>query len=91
MSFFQNICQILWCSVNGSCRSKLDSPIDGTRCGPGKVNASCFVLLGFGFHLPGEEMILAQRPLILHVSYYWCYVVDLTSVFSLSGVSPENV
>lgn len=48
--FFQNICQILWCSVNGSCRSKLDSPIDGTRCGPEKVGgASSFVLLGCGF------------------------------------------
>uniref|UniRef100_A0A672PWR3 ADAM metallopeptidase with thrombospondin type 1 motif, 12 n=1 Tax=Sinocyclocheilus grahami TaxID=75366 RepID=A0A672PWR3_SINGR len=33
----ENVCQILWCSVNGSCRSKLDSPIDGTRCGPEKV------------------------------------------------------
>lgn len=47
----QNVCQILWCSVNGSCRSKLDSPIDGTRCGPEKVGgASCFVPPGFGFH-----------------------------------------
>ncbi|KAG7278284.1 hypothetical protein CRUP_036361 [Coryphaenoides rupestris] len=31
-----NVCQILWCSVNGTCRSKLDSPIDGTRCAPEK-------------------------------------------------------
>lgn len=54
-SLFQNVCQILWCSVNGSCRSKLDAPIDGTRCGPEKVGAdSCFVLLESGFHLEGE-------------------------------------
>lgn len=60
-SFFQNVCQILWCSVNGSCRSKLDSPIDGTRCGPEKVNgASSFVLLVFGFYLP-ERRAIAQR------------------------------
>ncbi|KAK3514728.1 hypothetical protein QTP70_029197 [Hemibagrus guttatus] len=26
-----NVCQILWCSVDGACRSKLDAPIDGTR------------------------------------------------------------
>ncbi|XP_013867217.1 A disintegrin and metalloproteinase with thrombospondin motifs 12 [Austrofundulus limnaeus] len=38
-----NVCQILWCSVNGSCRSKLDSPIDGTRCGPEKwcISGEC--------------------------------------------------
>ncbi|CAK6950782.1 LOW QUALITY PROTEIN: A disintegrin and metalloproteinase with thrombospondin motifs 12 [Scomber scombrus] len=41
-----NICQILWCSVNGSCRSKLDSPIDGTRCGPGKwcISGECVIV-----------------------------------------------
>lgn len=44
LCFFQNVCQILWCSVNDSCRSKLDSPIDGTRCGPEKVNCDS---LGF--------------------------------------------
>lgn len=55
-SFFQNVCQILWCSVNGSCRSKLDSPIDGTRCGPDKVDdARVFVLLGFRFHSPRDR------------------------------------
>uniref|UniRef100_A0AAY4DAT3 Peptidase M12B domain-containing protein n=1 Tax=Denticeps clupeoides TaxID=299321 RepID=A0AAY4DAT3_9TELE len=39
----ENVCQILWCSVNGSCRSKLDSPIDGTRCGPNKwcISGEC--------------------------------------------------
>ncbi|XP_009693889.1 PREDICTED: uncharacterized protein LOC104158026, partial [Cariama cristata] len=26
-----NLCQTLWCSVKGSCRSKLDAPADGTR------------------------------------------------------------
>ncbi|KAI5101712.1 A disintegrin and metalloproteinase with thrombospondin motifs 12, partial [Silurus meridionalis] len=38
-----NVCQILWCSVDGSCRSKLDAPIDGTRCGPGKwcISGEC--------------------------------------------------
>lgn len=46
-SFSQNVCQILWCSVNGSCRSKLDSPIDGTRCGPGKVRDTSFFTLDF--------------------------------------------
>ncbi|KAL2091719.1 hypothetical protein ACEWY4_011517 [Coilia grayii] len=41
-----NVCQILWCSVNGSCRSKLDSPIDGTRCGPDKwcISGECVVV-----------------------------------------------
>ncbi|XP_062874431.1 A disintegrin and metalloproteinase with thrombospondin motifs 12 [Trichomycterus rosablanca] len=43
----ENVCQILWCSVNSSCRSKLDAPIDGTRCGPGKwcISGEC-VLVG---------------------------------------------
>ncbi|KAM7391303.1 hypothetical protein PAMP_022003 [Pampus punctatissimus] len=42
----ENICQILWCSVNGSCRSKLDSPIDGTRCGPEKwcISGECVIV-----------------------------------------------
>uniref|UniRef100_A0A8C2WTC9 ADAM metallopeptidase with thrombospondin type 1 motif, 12 n=1 Tax=Cyclopterus lumpus TaxID=8103 RepID=A0A8C2WTC9_CYCLU len=37
---------ILWCSVNGSCRSKLDSPIDGTRCGPEKwcISGECVIV-----------------------------------------------
>ncbi|XP_060763669.1 A disintegrin and metalloproteinase with thrombospondin motifs 7 [Neoarius graeffei] len=41
-----NVCQILWCSVDGSCRSKLDAPIDGTRCGPGKwcISGECVVV-----------------------------------------------
>ncbi|XP_031426378.1 A disintegrin and metalloproteinase with thrombospondin motifs 12 isoform X2 [Clupea harengus] len=41
-----NVCQILWCSVNGTCRSKLDSPIDGTKCGPDKwcISGECVVV-----------------------------------------------
>nr|XP_040051232.1 A disintegrin and metalloproteinase with thrombospondin motifs 12 isoform X2 [Gasterosteus aculeatus aculeatus]XP_040051233.1 A disintegrin and metalloproteinase with thrombospondin motifs 12 isoform X3 [Gasterosteus aculeatus aculeatus] len=41
-----NMCQILWCSVNGTCRSKLDSPIDGTRCGPEKwcISGECVIV-----------------------------------------------
>ncbi|XP_069563959.1 A disintegrin and metalloproteinase with thrombospondin motifs 12-like [Brachyistius frenatus] len=41
-----NVCQILWCSVNGSCRSKLDSPIDGTSCGPEKwcISGECVIV-----------------------------------------------
>lgn len=41
-----NVCQILWCSVNGTCRSKLDSPIDGTRCGPEKwcISGECVIV-----------------------------------------------
>uniref|UniRef100_A0A4W5KAS0 ADAM metallopeptidase with thrombospondin type 1 motif, 12 n=1 Tax=Hucho hucho TaxID=62062 RepID=A0A4W5KAS0_9TELE len=41
-----NVCQILWCSVNGSCRSKLDSPIDGTSCGPKKwcISGECVIV-----------------------------------------------
>ncbi|XP_066471221.1 A disintegrin and metalloproteinase with thrombospondin motifs 12 [Tiliqua scincoides] len=31
-----NVCQTLWCSVKGSCRSKLDAAADGTRCGENK-------------------------------------------------------
>lgn len=34
---FQNVCQTLWCSVRGFCRSKLDAAADGTRCGEKKV------------------------------------------------------
>ncbi|XP_006116580.2 A disintegrin and metalloproteinase with thrombospondin motifs 12 isoform X1 [Pelodiscus sinensis] len=38
-----NICQTLWCSVKGSCRSKLEAAADGTRCGENKwcFNAEC--------------------------------------------------
>ncbi|XP_043941316.1 A disintegrin and metalloproteinase with thrombospondin motifs 12 [Protopterus annectens] len=38
-----NVCQILWCSLDGSCRSKLDSAADGTRCGEKKwcLNGDC--------------------------------------------------
>ncbi|XP_061585512.1 A disintegrin and metalloproteinase with thrombospondin motifs 12 [Cololabis saira] len=45
-SEIDNVCQILWCSVNGSCRSKLDSPIDGTRCGPEKwcISGECVIV-----------------------------------------------
>uniref|UniRef100_A0A8C5VK50 ADAM metallopeptidase with thrombospondin type 1 motif 12 n=1 Tax=Microcebus murinus TaxID=30608 RepID=A0A8C5VK50_MICMU len=32
----ENICQTLWCSVKGFCRSKLDAAADGTRCGEKK-------------------------------------------------------
>ncbi|KAK2837875.1 hypothetical protein Q5P01_015087 [Channa striata] len=41
-----NVCQILWCSINGSCRSKLDSPIDGTRCGHDKwcISGECVIV-----------------------------------------------
>uniref|UniRef100_A0A8C9SL74 ADAM metallopeptidase with thrombospondin type 1 motif, 12 n=1 Tax=Scleropages formosus TaxID=113540 RepID=A0A8C9SL74_SCLFO len=42
----ENICQVLWCSVNDSCRSKLDSPADGTRCGPDKwcISGECVIV-----------------------------------------------
>ncbi|OBS77745.1 hypothetical protein A6R68_19866, partial [Neotoma lepida] len=33
----ENVCQTLWCSVKGFCRSKLDAAADGTRCGEKKV------------------------------------------------------
>ncbi|XP_051890079.1 A disintegrin and metalloproteinase with thrombospondin motifs 12-like [Pristis pectinata] len=38
-----NICQTLWCSLNGSCRSKLDAAADGTNCGKKKwcFNGEC--------------------------------------------------
>uniref|UniRef100_A0A3Q2QC48 ADAM metallopeptidase with thrombospondin type 1 motif, 12 n=1 Tax=Fundulus heteroclitus TaxID=8078 RepID=A0A3Q2QC48_FUNHE len=41
-----NVCQILWCSVNDTCRSKLDAPIDGTRCGPDKwcISGECVIV-----------------------------------------------
>ncbi|XP_012874125.1 PREDICTED: A disintegrin and metalloproteinase with thrombospondin motifs 12 [Dipodomys ordii] len=32
----ENVCQTLWCSVKGFCRSKLDATADGTRCGEKK-------------------------------------------------------
>ena len=37
MFVFQNVCQTLWCSVKGFCRSKLDAAADGTQCGEKKV------------------------------------------------------
>ncbi|XP_051784068.1 A disintegrin and metalloproteinase with thrombospondin motifs 12 [Erpetoichthys calabaricus] len=39
----ENVCQTLWCSVRGSCRSKLDSAVDGTRCGENKwcISGEC--------------------------------------------------
>ncbi|KAJ8285307.1 hypothetical protein GJAV_G00025360 [Gymnothorax javanicus] len=42
----ENVCQTLWCSVNGSCRSKLDSPADGTRCGQDKwcISGECVIV-----------------------------------------------
>ncbi|XP_035291520.1 A disintegrin and metalloproteinase with thrombospondin motifs 12 [Anguilla anguilla] len=42
----ENMCQILWCSVNSSCRSKLDAPADGTRCGQDKwcISGECVVV-----------------------------------------------
>ncbi|XP_066568227.1 A disintegrin and metalloproteinase with thrombospondin motifs 12 [Amia ocellicauda] len=42
----ENVCQTLWCSVNGSCRSKLDSPADGTRCGEDKwcISGECVIV-----------------------------------------------
>ncbi|XP_078407889.1 A disintegrin and metalloproteinase with thrombospondin motifs 12-like [Cetorhinus maximus] len=38
-----NVCQTLWCSVHGSCRSKLDAAADGTKCGEKKwcFNGEC--------------------------------------------------
>uniref|UniRef100_H3AVP0 Peptidase M12B domain-containing protein n=1 Tax=Latimeria chalumnae TaxID=7897 RepID=H3AVP0_LATCH len=45
-----NVCQTLWCSVKGSCRSKLDSAADGTRCGEKKW---CF---------SGECVTVGKRP-----------------------------
>ncbi|XP_062943282.1 A disintegrin and metalloproteinase with thrombospondin motifs 12 isoform X2 [Cynocephalus volans] len=32
----ENVCQTLWCSVKGFCRSKLDAAADGTQCGEKK-------------------------------------------------------
>ncbi|KAM4707185.1 A disintegrin and metalloproteinase with thrombospondin motifs 12 [Discoglossus pictus] len=41
-----NICQTLWCSVKGYCRSKLDAAADGTRCGENKwcFNGECITI-----------------------------------------------
>ncbi|XP_069780132.1 A disintegrin and metalloproteinase with thrombospondin motifs 12 isoform X2 [Narcine bancroftii] len=41
-----NICQTLWCSLNGSCRSKLDAAADGTSCGDMKwcFNGECIAV-----------------------------------------------
>ncbi|XP_018122012.1 A disintegrin and metalloproteinase with thrombospondin motifs 12 isoform X2 [Xenopus laevis] len=41
-----NVCQTLWCSVKNSCRSKLDSAADGTRCGENKwcFNGKCITV-----------------------------------------------
>ncbi|XP_030048871.1 A disintegrin and metalloproteinase with thrombospondin motifs 12 [Microcaecilia unicolor] len=41
-----NICQTLWCSVKGFCRSKLDAAADGTKCGENKwcVSGECIIV-----------------------------------------------
>eukprot|EP00062_Callorhinchus_milii_P017437 gi/632969867/ref/XP_007901321.1/ PREDICTED: A disintegrin and metalloproteinase with thrombospondin motifs 12-like [Callorhinchus milii] len=52
-----NICQTLWCSVNGTCRSKLDAAADGTRCG---VNKFCRRLKADKTNLTNEP----AKPLI---------------------------
>uniref|UniRef100_A0A8C7AYT2 A disintegrin and metalloproteinase with thrombospondin motifs 7 n=1 Tax=Neovison vison TaxID=452646 RepID=A0A8C7AYT2_NEOVI len=38
-----NVCHTLWCSVGTTCHSKLDSAVDGTRCGENKwcLNRDC--------------------------------------------------
>uniref|UniRef100_A0A8B9PCX4 ADAM metallopeptidase with thrombospondin type 1 motif 12 n=1 Tax=Apteryx owenii TaxID=8824 RepID=A0A8B9PCX4_APTOW len=49
-----NLCQTLWCSVKGSCRSKLDAAVDGTRCGENKW---CF---------SGECITVGKTPEAVH-------------------------
>uniref|UniRef100_A0A663FHT7 ADAM metallopeptidase with thrombospondin type 1 motif 12 n=1 Tax=Aquila chrysaetos chrysaetos TaxID=223781 RepID=A0A663FHT7_AQUCH len=49
-----NLCQTLWCSVKGSCRSKLDAAADGTRCGENKW---CF---------SGECITVGKTPEAIH-------------------------
>uniref|UniRef100_A0A8C8EFX2 ADAM metallopeptidase with thrombospondin type 1 motif 12 n=1 Tax=Otus sunia TaxID=257818 RepID=A0A8C8EFX2_9STRI len=49
-----NLCQTLWCSVKGSCRSKLDAAADGTRCGENKW---CF---------SGECIMVGKTPEAIH-------------------------
>ncbi|XP_042681558.1 A disintegrin and metalloproteinase with thrombospondin motifs 12 [Centrocercus urophasianus] len=49
-----NLCQTLWCSVKGSCRSKLDAAADGTRCGENKW---CF---------SGECITVGKTPEAVH-------------------------
>lgn len=50
-SVLQNICQTLWCSVRGFCRSKLDAAADGTRCGENKV------IIGFSHKHQGLNVV----------------------------------
>ncbi|XP_004678465.1 PREDICTED: A disintegrin and metalloproteinase with thrombospondin motifs 12 [Condylura cristata] len=42
----ENVCQTLWCSVKGFCRSKLDAAADGTRCGEKKwcMSGKCIMV-----------------------------------------------
>ncbi|OXB66719.1 hypothetical protein ASZ78_013110 [Callipepla squamata] len=49
-----NLCQTLWCSVKGSCRSKLDAAADGTQCGENKW---CF---------SGECITVGKTPEAVH-------------------------
>ncbi|NWY02512.1 ATS12 metalloproteinase, partial [Nothoprocta ornata] len=49
-----NLCQTLWCSVKGSCRSKLDAAADGTRCGENK------------WCLSGECITVGKTPEAVH-------------------------
>ncbi|XP_065596196.1 A disintegrin and metalloproteinase with thrombospondin motifs 12 [Cyrtonyx montezumae] len=50
----RNLCQTLWCSVKGSCRSKLDAAADGTQCGENKW---CF---------SGECITVGKTPEAVH-------------------------
>lgn len=61
----QNVCQTLWCSVKGFCRSKLDAAADGTRCGEKKVTCQAeegrwegggHRVLGRNGEGPGEQL-----------------------------------
>ncbi|XP_028914775.1 A disintegrin and metalloproteinase with thrombospondin motifs 12 [Ornithorhynchus anatinus] len=49
-----NVCQTLWCSVKGYCRSKLDAAADGTRCGEKK------------WCMAGECITVGKKPDSIH-------------------------
>lgn len=62
---FQNVCQTLWCSVKGFCRSKLDAAADGTRCGEKKVMCQWCVsdVSGWGRKVAGGGLSVVGKSL----------------------------
>lgn len=71
LCFQHVICTGLWCKVEGEkeCKTKLDPPMDGTDCDPGKVSHLCCLNL---ISILGEtwETCLALMELFQYIQKY---------------------